>query len=142
MTKQRLSILFLGIVFVLGWGTAARAQMIVIANNSVKAAEVSTDELRDVFTGDKSSLKDGSKVTPVTLKGGAIHEAFLKQCVGKSDAAFRTSWRSQVCTGQGTMPKSFDTEAAEVDYVAATAGSIGYISKETAHDKVKTLAIK
>jgi ABC-type phosphate transport system substrate-binding protein len=141
MNKTHLSILFLGAV--LGSCALANAQgMVVIANNGVKSSEVSTDELRDVFTGDKSSLKDGSKVTPATLKGGAIHEAFLKQCVGKSDAAFRTSWRSLVFTGQGTMPKTLDSESAMVDYVASTPGAIGYIGKETAHDKVKTLSIK
>jgi ABC-type phosphate transport system substrate-binding protein len=140
MKKQWLTILFLGVV--LGYSTAAKAQMIVVANNGVKASEVSTDELRDVFDGDKSSLRDGSKVIPVTLKGGAIHEAFLKQCVGKSDAAFRTSWRSLVFTGQGSMPKTVDSDAAMVDYVAATPGAIGYIDKETPHDKVKVLAIK
>lgn len=138
MNKRCLSTWLFGIA--LGC-TAVNAQ-IIIANNSVKASDVSGDELRDVFTGDKSSLKDGSKVTPVTLKAGAVNDAFLKQYVGKSDAAFRTSWRSLVFTGQGTMPKSFDTESAEVDYVAATPGAIGYIGKETPHEKVKTLAIK
>jgi ABC-type phosphate transport system substrate-binding protein len=140
MKTQRLLIFLVGLA--LGGGSAARAQMIVIANSSVKASEVSADELRDVFNGDKSALKDGSKVTPVTLKGGAIHEAFLKQCVGKSDAAFRTSWRSLVFSGQGSMPKTEDSEAAMVDYVAATPGAVGYIGKETPHDKVKVLALK
>jgi ABC-type phosphate transport system substrate-binding protein len=140
MNKRWVLVLWAGLVFCCG--TAARAQMIVIANNSVKASEVSNDELKDVFDGDKSSLKDGSKVVPATLKGGAIHEAFLKQCVGKSDAAFRTSWRSLVFSGQGSMPKTLDSDSAMVDYVAATPGAIGYIGKDTPHDKVKVLAIK
>jgi ABC-type phosphate transport system substrate-binding protein len=140
MNKPYLSILFFSAV--LSCSVANAQAVLVIANNGVKATEVSTDELRDVFTGDKSSLKDGSKVTPVTLKGGAAHEAFLKAYVGKGDAAYRTAWRSLVFAGQGSMPKTFDTESALVEYVAATPGAIGYVAKGTEHDKVKTLTIK
>lgn len=140
MNKSYLPILFLGLVLT---ASAAKAQdAVVVANNAVKATEVSSDDLRDVFTGAKSSLKDGSHVTPVTLKGGASHEAFLKKYVGKSDSAFRAGWRSLVFTGQASMPKTFDTEAALLDYVAATPGAVGYISPDAAHDKVKTLAVK
>jgi hypothetical protein len=142
MKKPGLFNLFYGFALVVCCGWAAQAQMIVIVNNSVKATGASKDEIASVFTGDKSSLGDGSKVTPVTLKGGAANDAFLKEYVGKSDAAFRTAWRSMVFTGQGSMPKSLDSETAMVDYVAATPGAIGYISKETPHDKVKVLALK
>jgi hypothetical protein len=120
----------------------AQAQAIVIVNPGVKAADVSKSDLRDVFTGASSSLKDGSQVTPVLLKSGAIHEEFLSTYVGKNDTAFRASWRSLVFSGQGTMPKSLDSESAVVEYVAHNAGAIGYISKTTPHDGVKVLAVR
>jgi ABC-type phosphate transport system substrate-binding protein len=120
----------------------AQAQAIVIANPSVKAADVSKSELRDVFTGAASSLKDGSHVTPILLKGGAVNDEFLTTYIGKNDTAFRASWRSLVFSGQGSMPKSLDSEAAVVDYVAHNAGAIGYISSATPHEGVKVLAIR
>jgi ABC-type phosphate transport system substrate-binding protein len=139
MHKPSLTVLFLGIVLC----SAARGQdVVVIVNNAVKATNASSYDIHSVFTGEKSSLADGSHVTPVTLKAGAAHEAFLKAYVGKGDAAFRTSWRSLVFTGQGSMPKTFDSEPALVDYVAATPGAIGYVGNGIAHDKVKTLAVK
>jgi len=140
MNKRYLSILFVGVV--LSCAVAKAQDVVVIVNNGVKATGASSDDIRSVFSGDKSSLGDGSHVTPVTLKAGPDHEAFLKTYVGKSDAAYRTAWRSLVFTGQGSMPKSFDSESAMVDYVAATPGAIGYVGKGTEHDKVKTLAIK
>ena len=120
----------------------ARAQAIVIANPSVKSADVSKGDLRDVFTGAASSLKDGSHVTPVLLKSGAAHDDFLSEYVGKNDTAFRASWRSLVFSGQATMPKSLDSETAVVDFVAHNPGAIGYIGKATPHDGVKVLAVK
>jgi ABC-type phosphate transport system substrate-binding protein len=132
--------LFLAAAMLLG--AAAQAQVIVIANNSVKSAEITKSDLRDVFNGAATSLKDGSHVTPVLLKGGAAHDAFLADYVGKNDTAFRAGWRSLVFSGQASMPKSLDSEAAMVDYVAHTAGAVGYINKATAHDGVKVLSVK
>lgn len=130
-------------VFCMVLGTAqARAQVVVIANPSVKAADVSKADLRDVFSGAASSLADGSHVTPVLLKGGAAHDQFLSAYVGKNDTAFKASWRSLVFSGQASMPKSLDTEAAIVDFVAHNAGAIGYISKATAHEGVKVLSVR
>lgn len=140
MKKSYLPILLLGLVLA---GSGAKAQeAVVVVNSAVKATEVSASDVRDIFTGAKTSLGDGSHVTPVTLKGGESHEAFLKKYVGKSDSAFRAGWRSLVFTGQASMPKTFDTEAALLEYVAATPGTIGYIGKEAAHEKVKALEVK
>jgi hypothetical protein len=40
------------------------------------------------------------------------------------------------------MPKSLESEAAVVEYVAHTAGAIGYISKATPHEGVKVIAVR
>jgi hypothetical protein len=119
----------------------AQAQVIVIANPGVKATDVSKNDLKDVFTGASTSL-GGASVVPILLKAGTAHEEFLQAYVGKSDAAYRAGWRSLVFSGQATMPKSLDGDAAVVEFVAHNAGAIGYIGKSTPHEGVKVLAIK
>jgi len=119
-----------------------QAQVAVIANPSIKAVEVSSSDLRDLFTGASSTLKDGSHVTPVLLRAGSVNDAFLSLYVGKSDSAFRASWRSLLFSGQGIMPRSLDSEAAVIEYVAHTPGAIGYISRSTPHEGVRTLAVR
>ena len=124
-------------------GTAgARAQVVVIANNNVTASEISRGELRDVFTGAASSVKGAREVAPVLLKGGPAHDEFLSTYVGKSDAAFRAGWRSLLFSGQSTMPRTFDSDAEVVDYVAHTPGAVGYIAHSSPHPGVKTLAVR
>jgi hypothetical protein len=61
----------------------------------------------------------------VILKGGPVHEVFLKKHVGVPPEEFRAQWRKAVFTGQGTMPKTFDSEAALLEYVASTPGALG-----------------
>jgi hypothetical protein len=139
MKKPILSLVFAFSVLILA--ASAGAQAIVIANNSVKASGVSKDDVRDVFTGNATSLKDGSKVVPVLLKDGPSNEAFLKAYIGKGDTAFRAGWRSLVFSGQASMPKSLDDDAAAVAFVAHTPGTIGYIDKASPHEGVKVLAV-
>jgi ABC-type phosphate transport system substrate-binding protein len=123
-------------------GQRAGPQVVVIANTGVKASEVLSVDLRDVFTGVSSSFKDGSHVTPVLLNAGLVNDGFLNVYVGKNDAAFRAGWRSLLFSGQGVMPRSFDSEAALVEYVAHTPGAIGYVAKSTPHEGVKVLSVR
>jgi ABC-type phosphate transport system substrate-binding protein len=119
----------------------AKAQVIVVANNSVKASDVSKNDLKDVFTGSSTSLGGGG-VVPILLKAGTAHEEFLQAYIGKNDTAYRAGWRSLVFSGQGSMPKSVDGDAAVVEFVAHTPGAIGYIGKASPHEGVKVLAVK
>jgi ABC-type phosphate transport system substrate-binding protein len=123
-------------------GPASAADIKVIANSSVGAASVSSDELKGVFLATKSSLSDGSHVEPVLLKSGPVHEAFLKDYVGKSDSALETYYRSLVFTGKGSMPKAFATDADVVAYVEKTKGAIGYVGTATATASAKVLDVK
>jgi hypothetical protein len=137
--KKPLSI-FLSVAAAALFAAQARAQL-VIANPSVKAAEASKADIKDVFTGGSSSL-GGSHVTPILLKSGTANDEFLAAYIGKSEAAFMASWRSLVFSGQATMPKSVDSDAAVVEYVAKTPGGVGYIAKASPHEGTKVLAGK
>src|SRR5580658_5858 len=127
MRKTRFLILLLGS---LGSWSAARAQdVVLVANKSVKISEITNADLRAIFMGTKTRFADGSHAVPVTLKGGPAHEVFLKHYVGENPEEFRSQWRKVVFTGQGAMPRAFDSESALIEYVAATPGALGYASR-------------
>lgn len=137
--------ILLGVIVVVGsliLAVQAQAQVIVIANPEVKATEISKSDLRDVFTGAATALPGGGSVVPILLKAGTVHEEFLQAYIGKNDTAYRAGWRSLVFSGQASMPKSLDTDAAVVEFVAHNAGAIGYIGKLTPHEGVKVLTVR
>ena len=111
-----------------------------MANMGVQMSEIRAADLRAIFTGVTTRFADGSHAVPVTLKGGPAHEVFLKNHVGESPGEFRAHWRKAVFTGQGAMLKAFDSESALIEYVAATPGALGYVSRISPQDKVKCLA--
>jgi hypothetical protein len=125
------------VVNVCGW-----SQIIVIVNPNVKSSSASKSDLREVFSGSSSTLRDGTRVVPVFHRPGPVQDEFVAIYLGKSDAALRAGWRSLVLSGQASMPRSLDSDSAVVAYVARTPGCIGYIDSKTSHEGVKVLAVQ
>jgi ABC-type phosphate transport system substrate-binding protein len=121
---------------------AYAADFKIIANPSVSVSSVPADDIKSVFLSTKTSLSDGSHVEPVLEKGGEVHEAFIKERLGKTDAALQTYYRSLVFTGKASMPKTLATDSEVVAYVAKTKGAIGYVSAGHPSAGVKTLDVK
>lgn len=123
--------------------TAARAQdVIIVVNPSVSLSQISPAEVRDLFTGVRSRFSDGSRAVPVTLRGGPAHEVFLMEYVGDNPNEFRARWRKAVFTGQGSMLKECSSESTVLEYVGATPGAIGYVSRVNAGGSVKVLTVR
>lgn len=115
------------------------ADIKVIANPSITETSMTADQLRGVFLMTKSI---GGHTEIVLESSGAAHEFFLKEYLGKSDAALLTYYRSLVFTGKGSMPKILGSDAEVVGYVAKTKGAIGYISSGTSTAGVKVIEVK
>ena len=137
MSTTRWLILLLGIIRC--WSAASAQDVVLVANQDVKISQIGDADLRAIFIGTKTKFADGSHAVPVTLKGGPAHEVFLEKHLGVSAGEFRAQWRKAVFTGQGAMPKTFDSEAALIEYVAVTPGAVGYVSSVSSQDKVKRL---
>ena len=141
MNKLKLTITIAAVLAPHGFSAMAE-DLKVIANASVQETSISPDELKGVFLITKTSLKDGSHVEPVLLKGGAVHASFIKEYLGKTDSALETYYRSLVFTGKASMPKTLATDAEVEAYVAKTKGAIGYISTAPTTAGVKALEVK
>ena len=139
MRKTRWFILLLAFT---GCCSAASAQdVVLVANKSVQITEIKDADLRAIFTGEKTRFADGSHAVPVTLKGGPVHEVFLRNHVGDNPEEFRARWRKAVFTGQGAMPRAFDSESALIEYVSTTPGALGYVSRVSPQNDVKSIPV-
>jgi TonB family protein len=138
MKNCRILPLFVVLVFVSLRSMAAGVK--VIANPSVRADSITIAELRSVFLEEQRSLS-GSHVEPVLAAGGAAHESFLRQFIGKTDDALRTYYRTIVFTGTGLMPKVLASDTDVLRHVANTRGAIGYVSPDFPIEGVKVLMI-
>src|ERR1700730_8756284 len=121
--------------------TASADDIKLMANSSVKANTISAGEFKRVFLEESNSLGDGSHVEPVLEKDGAVHKAFLREYIDKTDDDLQTYYRALVFTGRGSMPKKLASDVEVVAYVAKTKGAIGYVSAQTSTEGLKTLTI-
>lgn len=122
---------------------SVRAQdVVVVANPNVQITTITSGELRDIFTGARTSFRDRTHAIPVTLKGGPAHEVFLHNHLGETPDSFRTFWRKALFSGEGAPPKEFGSEAALLQFVAATPGAIGYVSRVNDAFTVKILVVQ
>jgi len=138
MSKARCLILLLASLG--SWSEANAQDVVLVANRGVQVSEISNADLRAIFMGTRTRFADGSHAVPVTLKGGPVHEVFLKNHVGEGPEEFRSQWRKVVFTGQGAMPKAFDSESALIEYLADTPGAVGYVSRISSQNRMKLLA--
>jgi hypothetical protein len=137
MNKARFLVLLLGSLG--SWSAAGAHDVVLVANKGVKISEITNADLRAIFLGTKTRFSDGSHAVPVTLKGGPVHEVFLRNYVGEDPEEFRSQWRKVVFTGEGAMPKAFDSESSLIEYVADTPGAVGYVSRISSQGGVRIL---
>ena len=114
----------------------------VIASKDVKADEISVSDLSRIFLLSKTSLPGTGHITPVLQKGSAVHEAFLKECLGKSDADLQEVYKELVFTGKANAPKVLESDAAVIAFVSMSKGAIAYVSASAIPMGVKKLTLK
>lgn len=133
-----------GVALLLVGSLSARAaDVVVIANQDVKADSISASDLRSIYLQEQKGLSDGTHVEPVLAKGGAAHALFLRRYLGKNDDDLRNYYRTLVFTGTGLMPKTLASDREVVEYVARTRGAIGYVNDSAAlNPAVKVLTVK
>jgi hypothetical protein len=138
--KTKSAMLF--VLCLIAFARVALSQTVVIANRSTHADYMSAADIYDIFTGSTTRFRNGAQAVPVILRPGPEQDSFLKEFIGKLDSSFRIVWRSLVFSGQGTMPRNVEDDAAMLIYVAATPGAIGYVSKTTPRDNVITVTVR
>jgi len=119
----------------------ALAELVIVANPEVSADHLQQAELERIYLGKISRWHDGSTVVPAMLKAGPAHEEFVEDYVARPLHRFVTYWRQMVFTGKGVPPRSFDDEAALLDFVAATPGAVGYVRPGADTGAVKVLKV-
>jgi len=120
---------------------ACAQDVMIVVNSSVPVSQITETQLRDIFTGVRTRFDNGTRAVPVMLKGGPVHEVFLHRHVGDTPDEFRVRWRKAVFTGQGSMPKECRSEAELLNYVEATPGAIGYVSRLSGSSTVKLMTV-
>lgn len=130
----------LAIVMSESW--AFPADVVVVANKDIDQSSLSSDKIKAIFLGQITVWEDGTKVHFIVMQDNSgIHEAFLREYLGKTSAQFSSYWKQQVFTGKGRLPKKYESESKIIEYISSTKGAIGYVSAAAARRSAKVITI-
>ena len=121
--------------------TAALAEEVVVANPKSGLAELSKQEVSDLFLGKRATFPDGRMAVPLDHADGTpSREDFHSKFTGKSPAQLKAYWSKQVFSGKGTPPKEVPGSADAKKLVADNPSMIAYIDKSQVDASVKVVA--
>lgn len=139
---SRVCIVISAIFLCLIWIADAEAgELIVVANQSVPDDTLRSKELGNIYYGKRTRWSDGTTLIPVVRKQGKIQDQFISSVLHKSVGQYESFWKQALFTGEGIPPRAFATEAALLEYVANTAGALGFVEKLPDSVQVKQLVI-
>jgi hypothetical protein len=115
---------------------ALRAEPVLIVHKGLEGQPLDAATVKSVLLGKKVAWDNGTRVTIAALKSGAVADGALKAAVDQTASQFLNHWRRLAMTGGGMAPKSFDSEAEVLKFVAETPGAIGFLDSATADASV------
>jgi len=135
--------ILISLVCIIGFlSVTAAADVVIIAHKDVPETTLSQKDLQEIFLSKRVQWKDNTTIHHVTVREPSLHKAFLRQYLKKSSAKWNAYWKRMVFTGNGTPPKRFDTQKELLEYVANTAGAVGYIDAEIVTENVNIIVVR
>ncbi len=115
----------------------ARAQVAVVVNKSVPAAQVDAGDVLDIYALEKAKWGDGTRVVVFTQDAQA--DVFFSQ-LGRSQTDLKKVWLRKKLSGEGQPPEVLKSDEEVLARVAATPGAVGFVSAGKVNGQVKVVA--
>ena len=120
----------------------ANAGVAVITHPGVKEIGLSKSKLAQIYLGKLKNFSNGMSINAVDLPSGdSARDKFYSSVVQKSDSDMNRYWSKLKFTGKGKPPKTLDSAAEVLRWVANNEGSIGYIDGKYLNKSVKVVLI-
>ncbi|MEL6760219.1 MAG: phosphate ABC transporter substrate-binding protein [Myxococcota bacterium] len=119
-------------------------EFVVVAHPEVSQDSIDKDALGRLFLKKTTKWPDGTRARPVDQpRAAAVRELFCRRVFGKSAQAVASFWRQSIFSGGGIPPPTAKNDSAVIDFVAKTAGAVGYVSNAVkSFPGVKLIVIK
>ncbi|USD68089.1 phosphate ABC transporter substrate-binding protein [Vibrio sp. SCSIO 43136] len=117
----------------------ANAGMVVIGNAG-GVDSLSKADVKKLFMGKKTKLKNGTKAQIVELAAGSADKAaFHDQATGRNDSQLQSAWSRLVFTGKAEAPIEVADFPSVIAEVSSNPAAIGYVDEANLTGDVKVL---
>ena len=136
---NRIGLGVIGLALTLVGGTTM-ADVVAVVSPSSPLAELSKNQVVDIFLGRVSRLPDGEQALPIDqAEGSAARDEFYAKFAGKSAAQIKAHWAKIIFTGRGQPPQEVSNSIEVKKLVIRKPHAIGYIEKNLVDGSVRVL---
>jgi hypothetical protein len=115
----------------------------IIVHPGVEGRSISATSLRNIYTLRQTLWPNRQPVVIFVLPDDhPVHVAFAKEMLGLYPYRLRQTWDRLSFSGMASTPIEVKDEIEMRARVRATPGAIGYTSKDTGYDGIKTLRLE
>lgn len=115
----------------------------VIANASVNTEELTTTQLRRIYTMRQVSWSDGSPIVVYMLPSKhATHQEFSKDVLRIFPYQLDRIWNKLIFSGLGVAPNVVESRAQLIEKVSSVQGAIGYVDEFEEVGNVQLITVK
>lgn len=115
------------------------AQISIVVSKS-SSHTMSKDDLKEVFSGNKTSWSDGAKIQLIDQVETETSTTFYDKFIGKTASKIRLQWTKLVLSGAALAPKRAGDDDAVKKSVSGDQNAVGYISSGSLDATVKEIA--
>ena len=119
---------------------SARADLVLVVSADSGIANLSRDEVVNIFLGRYRKLPNGATAVPLDIDGDSMERRmFYQTLLGKPLAEINSYWSRLVFSGRTTPPEDLPSQRAVLLRVMRDPVAIGYIDRANLNDKVKVV---
>jgi hypothetical protein len=109
----------------------ARAEILVVTSPELNLGNLSTEDVRQIFSGRKSAV-NGQSVEPLDLPAeNPVRSAFYQKVLDMNESQLRSHWVRMSFTGKGKPPEMLSgPDELKARLGSGDSNGIGYISSE------------
>ena len=119
---------------------AAAEEVVVIVNPGNSVANMTVDQVQQIYLGKNASLPSGESASAVDLaEGSPLRDSFYQKAAGRTRAQIKSVWTRLIFSGKSLPPRVVATSAEARKFVASNPNGIGYIEKSAVDSSVKVV---
>lgn len=120
-----------------------KESLAIIVNRENPIENLSMNELRSVFLGERSHWANGRRITLVMMEPGQLErDTMLRDICRMSESDLRRRYLQGLLTGEVLVsPKTLASPVGVRKFVFNVPGAIGYLRREDLDDSVKVVRI-
>jgi hypothetical protein len=124
----------------LSFGSAARAEPVVVVSAASAIGQLSHDEVVNIFLGRYRSLPSGGLAIPIDQPENAVIRAeFYRRLVNKNINEINAYWARLVFSGKTAPPRQVDSATGFFQLLMASPDAIGYVDRSQVDRRLRVV---